>query len=64
MLGMHVGPKTYATLKANQGIPKPLMMLDTGHQTEKQFNEYLGINKEKLIASHRQTARRLFRLSA
>jgi integrase len=58
-LGMHVGRKTYATLKVYQGIPKSLVMLATGHQTEKQFNEYLGINEEELIASHRQTARRL-----
>ncbi|MGI4865839.1 MAG: phage integrase SAM-like domain-containing protein [Janthinobacterium lividum] len=58
-LGMHVGRKTYATLKVYQGVPKTLVMLATGHQTEKQFNEYLGINEEELIASHRQTARRL-----
>jgi integrase len=63
-LGMHVGRKTYATLKVYQGIPKSLVMLATGHQTEKQFNEYLGINEEELLASHRQTARRLPRLSA
>jgi integrase len=58
-LGLHVGRKTYATLKVYQGIPKALVMLATGHQTEAQFNEYLGINEEELIASHRQTARRL-----
>jgi integrase len=63
-LGMHVGRKTYATLKVYQGIPKSLVMLATGHQTEKQFNEYLGINEEELIASHRQTARRLPKQSA
>jgi len=33
-LGMHVGRKTYATLKVYQGIPKALVMLATGHQTE------------------------------
>jgi integrase len=58
-LGMHVGRKTYATLKVYQGIPKSLVMLATGHQTEAQFNVYLGINEEELLASHRQTARRL-----
>ena len=58
-LGMHVGRKTYATMKVYQGIPKALVMLATGHQTEAQFNEYLGINEEELLASHRQTARRL-----
>jgi hypothetical protein len=63
-LGMHVGRKTYATLKVYQGIPKSLVMLATGHQTEKQFNEYLGINEEELVASHRQTARLLPRKSA
>jgi hypothetical protein len=34
-------------------------MLATGHQTEAQFNVYLGINEQELLASHRQTARRL-----
>jgi len=34
-------------------------MLATGHQTEAQFNEYLGINEEELLASHEQPARRL-----
>ena len=58
-LGMHIGRKTYATLKVYQGVPKALVMLATGHQTEAQFNEYLGINEEELLASHEQTARRL-----
>jgi hypothetical protein len=58
-LGLHTGRKTYATLKVYQGVPKSLVMLATGHQTEAQFNEYLGINEEELLASHRQTARRL-----
>ncbi len=58
-LGMHIGRKTYATLKVYQGVPKSLVMLATGHQTEAQFNEYLGINEEELLASHEQTARRL-----
>ena len=56
---MHVGRKTYATLKVYQGVPKSLVMLATGHQTEAQFNVYLGIDEEELIASHRQTAWRL-----
>ena len=58
-LGLHVGRKTYATLKVYQGVPKSLVMLATGHQTEAQFNEYLGINEEELLASHEQTARRV-----
>jgi integrase len=58
-LGMHVGRKTYATLKVYQGVPKSLVMLATGHQTEAQFNVYLGIDEQELLASHRQTARRL-----
>jgi hypothetical protein len=62
-LGLHVGRKTYATLKVYQGVPKALVMLATGHQTEAQFNEYLGINEEELLASHEQTARRLPPLS-
>ena len=58
-LGLHVGRKTYATLKVYQGVPKSLVMLATGHQTEAQFNEYLGINEQELLASHEQTARRV-----
>jgi integrase len=62
-LGMHVGRKTYATLKVYQGVPKSLVMLATGHQTEVQFNVYLGIDEQELVASHRQTARRLKRVA-
>lgn len=58
-LGMHVGRKTYATLKIYQGVPARLVMLATGHQTEAQFNVYLGINRQELLETHRQTARRL-----
>jgi integrase len=58
-LGMHVGRKTYATLKIYQGVPARLVMLATGHQTESQFNVYLGINRQELLDSYRQTARRL-----
>ena len=58
-LGMHVGRKIHATLKVYQGVPKSLVMLATGHQTEAQFNVYLGINEQELLASHRLTARRL-----
>ena len=58
-LGMHVGRKTYATLKIYQGVPARLVMLATGHQTETQFNVYLGIGEQELLASHRKTARRL-----
>ena len=58
-LGMHVGRKTYATLKIYQGVPARLVMLATGHQTEAQFNVYLGIDEQELLDSHRKTARRL-----
>ncbi|GAB3639349.1 hypothetical protein GCM10027422_49400 [Hymenobacter arcticus] len=58
-LGMHTGRKTYATLKVYQGVPNSLVMLATGHQTESQFNVYLGINRQELLDSYRQTARRL-----
>nr|WP_236018551.1 phage integrase SAM-like domain-containing protein [Hymenobacter sp. BT559] len=58
-LGMHVGRKTYATLKIYQGVPARLVMLATGHQTESQFNVYLGIDEKELLDSHRKTARRL-----
>ena len=40
-------------------MPTSLVMLNIGHQTEAQFNEYLGINEEELLASYEQTARRL-----
>jgi integrase len=52
-LGMHVGRKTYATLKIYQGVPARLVMLATGHQTESQFNVYLGINRQELLDSYR-----------
>lgn len=55
-VGLHVGR---ARLKVYQGIPKSLVMLATGPQTEAQFNVYFGINEQELLASHRQTARRL-----
>ena len=55
-LGMHVGRKTHATLKIYQGVPARLVMLATGHQTESQFNVYLGINRQELLDSYRQTA--------
>lgn len=58
-LGMHVGRKTYATLKIYQGVPARLVMLATGHQTEAQFNVYLGIDEQELLDSHRKTARRI-----
>jgi integrase len=58
-LGMHVGRKTYATLKVYEGVPKSLVMLATSHQTEAQFNVYLGIDEQELLDSHRKTARRL-----
>ena len=58
-LGMHVGRKTYATLKVYQGVPKSLVMLTTGHQTEAQFNVYLGLDEQELLDSHHKTARRL-----
>ena len=50
---MHVGRKTYATLKVYQGVPKSLVMLAIGHQTEAQFNVYLGIDEQELTCSSR-----------
>ncbi len=58
-LGMHVGRKTYATLKIYQGVPARLVMLATGRQTEPQFNVCLGIDEQELLDSHRKTACRL-----
>ena len=56
---MHVGRTPCTTLKSYQGVPEVLVILTTGHQTEVQFNVYLGIDEQELLASHRQTARRL-----
>jgi hypothetical protein len=46
---MHVGRKTYATLKVYQGVPKLLVMLATGHQTKAQFNVHLSIDEQELF---------------
>ncbi len=54
-LGMHMGRKTYVTLKVYQSIPKSLMMLVTSHQTEQQLNEYPSIKEDKRLASHQET---------
>jgi len=40
-------------------VPKSLVIPATGHQTETQFNMYLGIDEQELLDSHRKTARRL-----
>lgn len=58
-LGLHVGRKTYATLKIYQDMPARPVMLATGHQPKARFNVYLGINEEELPASHEQTAQRV-----
>ncbi|MVN77711.1 hypothetical protein GO988_15365 [Hymenobacter sp. HMF4947] len=56
-LGMHIGRKTFATLKIYQGVPRSQVMMATGHQTEANFNRYLGINEHELVESYRRTAR-------
>jgi hypothetical protein len=54
-----IGRKTFATLKIYQGIPKPQVMLATGHKTETSFNRYLGIDEQELLRNFRKTARRV-----
>lgn len=46
------GPQR-ATLKVYRGVPKLLVMLATGHQTEAQFNVYLGIDEPEMLDSRR-----------
>jgi integrase len=58
-LGMHVGRKTFATLKIYQGVPRSQVMMATGHQTEANFNRYLGIDEQELMESYRRTARKV-----
>jgi integrase len=58
-LGMHVGRKTFATLKIYQGVPRSQVMMATGHQTEANFNRYLGIDEKELMESYRRTARKV-----
>ncbi|GAB3294349.1 site-specific integrase [Hymenobacter tenuis] len=52
-----VGRKTFATLKIYQGVLKSQVMLATGHQTEKSFNRYSGINEQELLEIYRRTVR-------
>ncbi|SHL98852.1 phage integrase SAM-like domain-containing protein [Hymenobacter psychrotolerans] len=52
-----VGRKTFVTLKIFQGVPKAQVMLATGHQTEKSFNRYLGVDEQELLTIYRRTAR-------
>jgi hypothetical protein len=58
-LGMHVGRKTFATLKIYQGVPHLQVMIATGHQTATNFNRYLGIDEKELMESYRRTARKV-----
>ncbi|MBO3270788.1 phage integrase SAM-like domain-containing protein [Hymenobacter defluvii] len=58
-LTSRIGRKTFATLKIYQGVPKAQVMLATGHQTERSFNRYLGIDEQELIEAYRKTARRV-----
>lgn len=58
-LGMHIGRKTFATLKIYQGVPRSQVMLATGHQTEASFNAYLGIDEGEFLDAYRKTARRV-----
>ncbi|HEX8656806.1 MAG TPA: tyrosine-type recombinase/integrase [Hymenobacter sp.] len=53
----HTGRKTFATLKVAQGVPRAQVMMTTGHQTEYNFNKYLGIDETELVEWYRRTAR-------
>jgi hypothetical protein len=58
-LGMHVGRKTFATLKIYQGVPRSQVLMATGHQMEANFNCYLGIDEMELMKSYRRTTRKV-----
>jgi len=49
-----IGRKTFATLKLYQGVPTRIVMQATGHQTEKSFNRYIGVDTFKLIESFKR----------
>ncbi|RPD44646.1 hypothetical protein DNI29_21190 [Hymenobacter sediminis] len=54
-----IGRKTFATLKIYQGVSRTQVMLATGHQTEKSFMRYLGVDEQELIAMYERTARQV-----
>ena len=51
--------KTFATLKIYQGVPRSQVMMATGHQTEANFNRYLGIDEKEFMEVYRRTARKV-----
>lgn len=53
-LSTKIGRKTFATLKLYQGVPTRIIMQATGHQTEKSFNRYIGVDTFKLIESFKR----------
>jgi hypothetical protein len=54
-----IGLKSFVTLKLYQGVPARLIMQATGHQTEKTFNHYVGVDQlRRLEEFRRKSARR------
>lgn len=49
-----IGRKTFVTLKILQGVETRVIMLSTGHQTEKAFNRYVGINNDQLVKAYKE----------
>jgi integrase len=49
-----IGRKTFVTLKILQGVATRVIMLSTGHQTEKAFNRYVGINSDQLVKAYKE----------
>lgn len=49
-----IGRKTFVSMKILQGVPTRLIMLSTGHQTEKAFNRYVGINNDQLVKAYKE----------
>lgn len=48
----HTGRKTFAILKVAQDVPRAQVMMTTSHQTESNFNHYLGVNEVELLTWH------------
>ncbi len=52
-LSTKIGRKTFVTMKTYQGVPARLIMQATTHQSEKDFNRYLGVDTKELVQAFR-----------
>ncbi len=57
VLTSKLGRKTFVTLSVYQGVAVRVIMQATGHQTEANFNRYLGIDHQELVKAFRKRAR-------